>query len=85
MRRIVILAVAVAIALMIPSMALGASSTCQAYSPQECSASNQGTSDGADGSLPFTGLNTALLAVVGSTLLGAGLVVRQLSRSRENN
>ncbi len=95
MKRIVILAVAVAIALMIPSVALGASSTCQAYNPQECGSSNQGTSttEGTEatttaatstGTLPFTGLDVALLAAGGGTLLGAGFVVRRLSTSRQN-
>jgi hypothetical protein len=89
MKRIVILVVAVAIALMIPSIALGASSTCQAYNPQDCGSANGGTNttEGTEATttttLPFTGLDVALLAVGGGTLLGAGFVVRRLS-SRSN-
>ncbi len=92
MKRIVILAVAMAIALMIPSIALGASSTCQAYNPQDCGTSTGGTSTtegtetttaATETTLPFTGLDVALLAVGGGTLLGAGFVVRRLS-SRSN-
>jgi hypothetical protein len=76
MKRIAMLAVA--IALMASSSAFAAgSSTCQAYNPQQsCTPVNTGSS----GTLPFTGLDVALLAVGGGTLLGAGLVVRRISR-----
>lgn len=78
MKKIVILAVAMALALMAPSAALAQSSTCQAYSPQTCNVSSEATTTGA--TLPFTGVNVGLLALGGGTLLGAGLVVRRLSR-----
>jgi hypothetical protein len=75
MRRIAILVVA--IALMVPSLAQG-SSTCQAYNPQTgCTPTTSTTSTG---TLPFTGLDVALLAAGGGALLGVGLVVRRLSR-----
>lgn len=38
---------------------------------------------GVSGSLPFTGLNLALVAGAGIALLGAGVGVRRLSRPRD--
>jgi hypothetical protein len=76
----------VGLALLLPSGALAASSTCQSYNAQLCSvASNDAsqtttTSTTSASTLPFTGLDVVLLAVGGGTLLGAGLVVRRLSR-----
>ena len=85
MRRIATLVVA--IALLAPASALAASSsTCQAYNPQTCSVSGVTQSTGeptatpSAGTLPFTGLDVVLLLVGGGTLLGAGFVVRRLSR-----
>jgi hypothetical protein len=75
MKRIATLLASFAL-LLAPSTALAQnSSQCQAYNPQTC---NVTTSNG--GTLPFTGLDVALLAVGGGTLLAAGLVVRRLSR-----
>ena len=75
MKRIATLLASFAL-LLAPSTALAQnSSQCQAYNPQTC---NVTTSN--DGTLPFTGLDVALLAVGGGTLLAAGLVVRRLSR-----
>jgi hypothetical protein len=86
----------VGLALVLPSAAFASgSSTCQSYNPQLCSvagnsaAQNSGTGDSSSpttassstGTLPFTGLDVVLLAVGGGTLLGAGLVVRRLSRA----
>jgi hypothetical protein len=63
-----------------PSSALAQSSSeCQAYNPQLCTVNDQNDAN-TSGTLPFTGLDVALLAVGGGGLLGAGLVVRQLSR-----
>jgi len=82
-----------AIALVAPaSAAAQSSSTCQAYSSQTCgpvtpptppssptsSAPVQAKASAA--TLPFTGIDTALLAAGGATLLGAGVVIRVLSR-----
>jgi hypothetical protein len=81
MRRIATLAAG--IALMAPGTALAeSSSTCEAYNPQTCNSiePQQPTTTSTEGTLPFTGLDVALLAVGGGTLLGAGVVVRRLSR-----
>jgi hypothetical protein len=76
-----------------PSLAMAASSsTCQGYNSQTCSSvSNGSTGTGnspttattaatSSGTLPFTGLDVVLLVAGGGTLLGAGFVVRRLSR-----
>jgi len=81
------------LALAVPSIAVAASSTCQAYGPQTCSSVSNGnvstgtspgstttTNANSSGTLPFTGLDVVLLVVGGGTLLGAGFVVRRLSR-----
>jgi hypothetical protein len=74
------------LALLAPGASLASSSTCQAYNPQLCSSvNNDSTSNGsgssnASSSLPFTGLDVVLLVAGGGTLLGAGFVVRRLSR-----
>jgi hypothetical protein len=83
MQRIAILMVSAV--LMMPAAALAqSSSTCQAYNPQLCNSvssdtSNTSTTNSAS-TLPFTGLDVALLAAGGATLVGAGFVVRRLSR-----
>jgi hypothetical protein len=85
MKRIV--TVIVGLALMLPAAA-SANSTCSAYNPTLCSvASNTAsrttataTTTTTASTLPFTGLDVGLLAAGGGLLLGAGLVVRRLSR-----
>jgi hypothetical protein len=86
MKRIV--TIIVGLALMLPSGAFAASgSTCSAYNPTLCSvASNTAskttpTTSTSSSTLPFTGLDVVLLAAGGGMLLGAGLVVRRLSRA----
>jgi len=78
--------VVTALAVIAPGTAAAAgSSTCQAYNPQLCSVAHHigpsANSAGGTGSgtLPFTGLDVALLAAGGGGLLGTGLVVRRLS------
>lgn len=78
----------IALALLVPSTALASgSSTCQTYNGALCSVSsnnatqNTPTTTTSSSTLPFTGLDVVLLAVGGGTLLGAGVVVRRLSRS----
>jgi hypothetical protein len=85
-------ALVVAVALMAPATALASgSSSCGSYNPSAlCSVTankdkpkDSGTGNTAAtaaSTLPFTGLDAILLAVGGATLLGAGAVVRVLSR-----
>jgi hypothetical protein len=91
MKRIVTLIASLAL-LVGPSAAFAASSTCQSYNAQLCQvASNTAsrttatspTSTTSAGTLPFTGLDVGFLVVGGGVLLGAGLVVRRLSRATE--
>jgi hypothetical protein len=74
MKRIVLLALMVALVLPGAALARG-SSTCLAYNPQLCNVPSE-----PNGTLPFTGLDTTLLILGGGTLLGAGLVIRRMSR-----
>jgi hypothetical protein len=79
MKRIATMLVGIALVLAAPSSALASSSsTCQAYNPQLCS--NVSAASTSSGTLPFTGLDVVLLAAGGGMLVGAGLVVRRLSR-----
>jgi hypothetical protein len=88
MKRIATLAAVIAVAA--PGTALaGSSSTCQSYNPQLCAVanadgpspntSNNTSNSSSSGTLPFTGLDVALLAAGGGGLLGIGLVVRRVS------
>ena len=77
----------VGLALLFPTAALASGgSTCQSYNPQLCSvasnsaAQNTPSTTTASSTLPFTGLDVVLLAAGGGMLLGAGMVVRRLSR-----
>jgi hypothetical protein len=81
-----IVALIVGLALMAPSAALAqGGSTCQSYNPQLCSVAGNthGTTatTASASTLPFTGLDVVLLAAGGGVLLGAGLLVRRLSRN----
>jgi hypothetical protein len=79
MKRIATLLV-LGIALLLPGAAMAqSSSTCQAYNPQTCTINPHSSAHSA-GTLPFTGLDVALLAAGGAALLGAGLAVRRVSR-----
>ena len=78
------------IAWLIPTSAVAkGSSTCQAYNPQTCNVlstqSNAASSTAAasSGSLPFTGLDVFLLVIGAGTLIGAGLVLRAVTRRME--
>jgi hypothetical protein len=84
MKRLATLLVGVALVLSIPSTALAASSTCQAYNNQTCTDVTPTTTTGtvqatSTGSLPFTGIDVVLLIAGAGVLIGAGLVVRRLS------
>jgi hypothetical protein len=73
MKRIAMLLVSLAL-IVAPSSAFAQTSECEAYSPQTCTVSAESST------LPFTGLDVALLAVGGGGLLAAGLVVRRMAR-----
>jgi hypothetical protein len=80
-----VLALVIAFALMAPASALASdSSSCGSYNPSAlCSVTankTKTTNATAASTLPFTGLDAILLAAGGATLLGAGAVVRVLSR-----
>ena len=78
MKRITALVAVLALAA--PVAASAESSTCQAYNPQLCAvASTPTATSSSSGTLPFTGLDVALLAAGGGGLLGVGLVVRRFS------
>jgi len=78
--------------LLTPTVALASgTSTCQGYHPQLCSSlesssagighsSHSPTSASTGGTLPFTGLDVVLLVSGAVGLLGAGAVMRRLSR-----
>jgi hypothetical protein len=80
MRRIATIVALVAM-MGLPASAM-ASSSCQAYNPETCGPTQitQTTTPTSSSQLPFTGLDVVLLVVGGGTLLGAGFVVRRLSR-----
>lgn len=59
-----------------PSSAFAVSSQCQTYGSETCTVGHT-----ASGTLPFTGINAGLLALVGAGLLGTGFVVRRRSSS----
>jgi hypothetical protein len=78
MKRIsALVGVLVALAFLVPAVAMASSSTCQAYNNCAPTTTTAATSSG---TLPFTGLDVALLVAGGGTLLAAGFVVRKLSR-----
>lgn len=80
MKRIsALVGVLAVLALMLPTTAVAASSTCQGYNQANCAPITITTGNGS-GSLPFTGLDVVLLVAGGGVLLGAGFVVRRLSR-----
>lgn len=81
------------VGLLVLSSSAFANSTCQQYSSEVCSAHNVASQQNARttgavttsaGTLPFTGLDVALLAAGGATLLGVGLVVRHFSRGLDH-
>jgi hypothetical protein len=81
MKRIsALVGVLAVLALIVPTAAMAGSSTCQGYSQQTCGPVTTTTGTTSSGTLPFTGLDVVLLVAGGGTLLGAGLVVRRLSR-----
>lgn len=87
MKKIVPLVVGAS--LLVPGAAMADGTQCssqgQTYGSQSCQATSNAlqstaTTSTASGTLPFTGLDVGLLVAGGGTLLGAGLIVRRLSR-----
>ncbi|MGH2872733.1 MAG: hypothetical protein ACRDL5_09775 [Solirubrobacteraceae bacterium] len=89
MKRLAMVFATIAV-LFLPAVA-SANSTCQQYSSQSCpvqsltSSTTVGSTTTSRSTLPFTGLDVVLLLAGGGTLLGAGLVVRRLSRNADQN
>jgi hypothetical protein len=82
MKRITPLFVGLVLLLGAPAVASAASSSCAAYSSQTCTNINtvQTRTFTQSASLPFTGLDVALLLAGAGILIGTGLVVRMISR-----
>lgn len=96
MKRIVMVFAAFAVLLLPSAALADSSPTCQSYSPQLCQVVTNTTASqtqslvstgpttsaasAGSGTLPFTGLDVVLLTAGGATLLGAGLIVRRMSR-----
>ncbi len=80
MKRLAALITGVVLAVSVAGSAM-ASSTCSAYNPQGCTQSTSTTvtpTTVTTSTLPFTGLDVALLLAGGAGLLGVGLVVRRI-------
>jgi hypothetical protein len=71
------------LALVFPGAALAqGGSTCQAYGQQTCSSIEPVSNSTSSGStLPFTGLDLALLLAGAALLLGTGIVLRKITDS----
>ena len=81
MQRVIALVVVIGLMLPAAAFAQGSSSQCSSYNPSAlCSITAHKTKTTAAGTLPFTGLDLVLLVAGGATLLGAGGVMRILSR-----
>ncbi len=87
MRRVATVLIGLTIMLSVPGSALAASSTCQAYdsqtgqmTSQACSTTTSTTVTTTTSTLPFTGIDVALLVTGGVILVGAGVGVRMASR-----
>ena len=80
MKRISALVGVLVVLAFVPAAAMASSSTCQAYNEQTCVPVTTTATTSSAGTLPFTGLDVVLLVAGGATLLGAGFVVRRLSR-----
>jgi hypothetical protein len=86
-----VIALIIALAVLAPASAFADSSSCTSYnSPALCSVAaskdaSANTTAGATAAstLPFTGLDVILLAAGGAALLGAGAIVRVLSRRKD--
>jgi hypothetical protein len=80
-KRILVLAAIVAVALVFSSGAFASSRTC-AHGANCGSGTLGGPSGNGNGTLPFTGLNLAGIAGAGGLLLVSGLTLQRASRRR---
>jgi hypothetical protein len=81
MKRIATFIVTFAFVLAPASALASSSSTCQAYNNETCGPTQVSRPPSSNNQLPFTGLDLVLLVVGGGALLGAGVVVRRVSRN----
>ena len=72
-----LVALACAAVLALAGPAAAQNPTQNAYEPSTCTACTATTSGTGSGTLPFTGIDVGLLAVVGVSLAGVGLVMRR--------
>jgi hypothetical protein len=91
MKTITTFVVGIALVLALSGTALAQSSSVDGYADQAAQIQSQVVGDdstttagGGDGSLPFTGLDVALLAGAGGLLVAAGLGMRRLTRAPGN-
>ena len=85
MRRITSLLVCVAFVLALAMPAYAQTPTQDAYAGLAGVEQDDGGNDAAtDGSLPFTGLELAVVALVGVGLLGTGFAVRRATQLRDS-
>lgn len=89
MRRITSLLVCVLFVLALAVPAYAQSPTQDAYEGvagvEQGGGGSESASGGGDGSLPFTGLELAFVALAGVGLLGAGFAVRRATHLRESS
>lgn len=87
MRKLTSVLVCVVVVLALAAPAFAQNATQDAYNGLAGAQQGGGGGNAADegGSLPFTGLQIALIAGAGAGLLGAGFAVRRASRFRESH
>ena len=85
MRRITSLLICVAFVLALAMPAYAQTPTQDAYEGVAgVEQDSSGDGGGSDGSLPFTGLELAVVALVGVGLLGTGIAVRRATQLRDS-
>jgi hypothetical protein len=69
------------VTLVVPAVAFGGN---QSSTPSDGGSAQGALSSGGEGSLPFTGLNLALIVLAGVALVATGLLLRRRARSNES-